>query len=219
MSTVFLVEKKCAVCGSVNRCPHVNMIMTNVGTKDLDGRSSDIQRSSVYLWIQKCVNCNYCASDLSKGGPELLRYINSPEYRKQIVDPFYPETANTFLCNSIILEGEKNFEDSGLNSLFAAWICDDNGFNKSAIECRTRALRLFDLATASGQNFGQSGEREKLLKIDLLRTTGDFRSALEICSEELEKAHSDEVIMLLEFEKELILKNDSLCHSETEAEN
>lgn len=195
------------------------MIMTNIGTKDLDGRSSNIQRSSVYLWIQKCPNCSYCASDISTGSPDLEKYINSPEYKNQIGDPFYPETANSFLCNSIILEGEKNFRDSGWNSIFAAWICDDNGFCKSAIECRKRALKLFDLANDSNQKFEESSEREQLLRIDLLRMIGDFNSALEICNEELDKTHSDQVLILLEFEKELIMKKDSFCHNETEAEN
>jgi hypothetical protein len=219
MSTVFLIEKKCAVCGTISRCPYVDIIMTNVGTKDLDGRSSNIQRSSVYLWIQKCPNCNYCSSDLSTGSPEFLRYINSSEYRNQIFDPFYPETANSFLCNSIILEGEDKFGNSGWNSIFAAWICDDNGFKKSAIECRKRALSLFNSAAGSGQKFEKTGEREQILKIDLFRTIGDFKSALEICSEELKKGHSDQVVEILEFEKELILKRDSFCHNETEAEN
>ena len=67
MTTVFLTEKKCFACGKKDQYPVTNFSMDNVGMRDLDGRPSFIRRSSVYLWIQRCIPCGYCAMEITEG--------------------------------------------------------------------------------------------------------------------------------------------------------
>ena len=158
MTTVFLREKKCFICGIKNQHPETNFSMDNVGTRDLDGRPSLIRRSSVYLWIQRCISCGYCAMEITKGKPEFKNIISTPEYKLQLSNSAYPETANAFLCYSMLEENSGNFADAGWSAVFASWICDDNGYTKSSSDCRNRAIELFANAKETGTNIlRQSG--------------------------------------------------------------
>ena len=217
MTTVFLTEKGCFVCGQKNRYPQVAPSMTILGTKDLDGRPSQMQRSAVYMWIQRCIFCGYCAVDISSGVDEDKSIVSSPEYSSQLVNPEYPETTNAFLCRALSSEKSGRFDDAGWAAVYGSWICDDNKFSASADLCRSRALKLFFKAHAAGQHFGESPEEEDVLLVDLMRRRGDFEAAGEICKRELSKPHSEEVMDLFYFESKLVEAKNRLIHTVDEA--
>ncbi|MCX7725350.1 MAG: hypothetical protein N2053_00725 [Chitinispirillaceae bacterium] len=219
MTTVYITDKKCYFCGTSNKYPMGSIGIGIVGTRDLDGRPTHILRSAVYLWIQRCSACGYCAPEISTGEEEFKEIIESKEYTVQLTNNKFPETANSFLCYSMIMAKKKQFADAGWSSIFAAWICDDNGYKESAVECRRRALQFFFKAKENNQKFAETEEQEKVYLIDTYRRIGDFDTAAALCEEELNKSHSEKILNILYFEKLLIEKKDSSVHYDSEAED
>jgi hypothetical protein len=219
MSTLYLTEKRCYNCNAQAKYPQIDPYITIVGPKDLDGRPSHIQRSSVYIWIQRCHNCGYCAQDVSAGGTIEKEVIESQEYQLQLVNPLFPETANSFLAHSIFMIKKDYFADAGWDVVFASWICDDNDYKASAVNCRVKAIELFLQAKKKSQQFAPTSIEENVYLIDLYRKSGLFNNALELCNLELKQEYLDEKFLnLLLYEKELIESNDTSCHNDIDAE-
>lgn len=219
MTTVYLSDKKCFICNEESKYPMGNLSLGNVSARDLDGRPTNILRSSVYLWIQRCPGCGYCAPEIAEGDDIDKEIVASDAYTAQLENIAFPETANSFLCHSLVMENKKYFADAGWASVFAAWICDDNNFSESASYCREKALNLFEAARENEQDFADTTDRESLYFIDLHRRRADFDQASKLCDTELEKEHDDHIFDLLYFERELIDKKDSTIHTVAEAED
>jgi hypothetical protein len=219
MSTLYLTEKRCFNCNAQGKYPQIDPYITIIGPKDLDGRPAHIQRSSVYIWIQRCQNCGYCAQDVSSGGTVEKEVIESLEYQSQLFDPKNPETANSFLSHSLFMVKEKLFADAGWDVVFASWICDDNGFDESARKCRIKAINLFLQAKKANQQFAPTSIEENIYLIDLNRRCSLFSDALELCNLELKQEYLDEKFLnLLLYEKELIELKDVACHNDIDSE-
>ncbi len=218
MTTLYLTNKNCSVCGESNRFPLVDLSQKLTGIRDLDGRPSHIQRSLVYMWIQRCESCSYCAPDISAECKVDPSYINSPAYKSITDDDSFPLTAIAFRAYSYLMTSMGLFADSGWAQLCAAWVCDDNCAPANAVECRKEALTLFRYAQEKNQEFSQSHVEENLILIDMMRRIGDFDTALKLCDQELQTDHPDTVWLLLDYEKVLIEKKDTACHNESEAE-
>src|SRR5512133_1934889 len=218
MTTLYLTNKNCSVCGESNRFPLVDLSRQLTGVRDLDGRPSHIQRSLVYMWIQRCESCNYCAPDISAECKVDPLYLNSPEYKAIMDDVSFPLTAIAFRAHSYLMVSMGLFADSGWAQLCAAWVCDDNCAPANAIVCRKDALSLFKCAQEKNQEFSQSHVGENLILIDIMRRVGDFDTAMELCDNELQADHPDTIWPLLEYEKILITGKDTACHNESDAD-
>lgn len=219
MTTVYLSDKNCFVCNEKSKYPMGNLSLGNVSARDLDGRPTNILRSSVYLWIQRCPSCGYCAPEIAEGEAADKEIVSSDAYKAQLNNSAFPETSNSFLCHSLVMENRKSFADAGWAAVFAAWICDDNNFPESASYCRAKAIDFFKAARESGQVFADTTDREALYFIDLHRRRADFDQASELCDAELDNEHSDHVFDLFYFERELIDRKDSTTHTVAEAED
>ncbi len=93
-----LYEKKAqgSVCGTENE--YTGIGSTNaLGSLDLDTRPPEMERSTIFTWVQRCPECGYCASDVSITRPRAQAVVNGEEYKDQLNDPTYPELANSFL--------------------------------------------------------------------------------------------------------------------------
>jgi len=190
--------------------------MYNVRDCDLDGRPSLILRSEVYLRIQRCPLCGYCAPDITRGLQDDHAVLESEPYRMQLGDTSYPQTANTFLCHGLIMEKRGQYADTAWSALFAAWICDDNGFPDSAQICRRRAIEFFMRAKESHQSFARSDGLERLYMIDILRRLSEFGEAARMCESAIAKERDEELLTLLEFEIDLIEERDTTGHAVSE---
>lgn len=217
MTTVFLKEKYCHVCGAGSRYPEIGSGIHYTGSKDLDTRPSQMQRSSVYMWVQRCLSCGYCAPDISRGSEGTKEIVRSQEYRRQLIDRAYPETANSYLCRAMIREKGGALGDSARAVLYAAWVCDDNGFKDKAAECRRRAAEIFGRLRDQGECGTQDEETDAVLMVDLYRRAGEFERAAQLCEKELSQSHADETVAMLEFEQDLIEDHDTACHTSAEA--
>ncbi len=218
MTTLYLSEKKCFICGTSRQYPLIDLTLKISGSRDLDGRPSQIQRSIIYMWVQHCISCDYCAPDIAVGKPEYSSLIKSPDYKQILMNTDFPNTAISFRCYSFIMEMEQSFADAAWAQLCGAWVCDDNKFENSSIECRKKALDLFNKATQSNQSFANSRSEENIAIIDTLRRTKQFDEARRMCTNELKNNPADQILDYLEFEIFLIDNGDSDCHNETESE-
>jgi hypothetical protein len=218
MTTLYLSDKKCLQCGNSNKYPLIDLTLSISGVRDLDGRPSHIQRSLVYLWIQHCINCDYCAPDISCGETSYGDLIKTPGYLALLSNLSYPDTARSFLAYGRLMEMTEEFADAGWASLCAAWICDDNKYLEGAYQCRKKATELFSIAINKGQVFGKDRLQEKTYLIDIYRRIKDFNKARILCLEEIDKDYPDLIIDILYYEKHLIDLQDSDCHNENEAE-
>jgi hypothetical protein len=219
MTTVFISDKDCFVCGATSKYPVSNYAVGNVGPRDLDGRPAQILRSSVYLWIQRCPSCGYCAPEIAKGDEIDSAVLQSEAYRTQLYNAEFTETANAFLCHSLIMRHRGLPADAAWAAVFAAWICDDNNYPESALFCRRTALTLFLAARDLSIDFADSKEQEAVYLIDLYRRCGNFAASLALCDEEIGKQHSDAILDVLCFEKDLIEKSDSAIHSTAQVDD
>ena len=196
-----------------------NFSLGNVGRRDLDGRPTLIMRSSVYLWIQRCLSCGYCAPEIAKGNKEDGIVVQTEAYREQLCNSSFPETANAFLCHSIIMQNRKQYADAAWATKFASWICEDTGYVENAHRCRGDAIALFLRARENGEEFASTRDQEQIYLIDLYRRRSRFDIASQLCDEELEKEHEDHLLDIIYFERELIDKKDAATHSDSEAED
>lgn len=217
MTTVIFVKKECFVCGATGSYAEVGI--KNIGKPhDLDGRPDDSHRSALYMLMQQCQYCGYCSPDISLGPSRAADTVNDTLYKQQLTDKTFPDTANKFLCWSIIQKKGGIFNEAGRATLYAAWICDDdNEFHNKALECRREAIHCFQKARELNQSFSNTELEEQLLIIDLMRLCGLFEEARTICKEERKKPHSEKESLIIMFQEDLITEKDQCSHTTSEA--
>jgi len=213
MTTVCMSDRNCYFCGATSKFPQGNLTMGSIGLRDLDGRPTHILRSAVYLWIQRCPACGYCAPEISEGDQIDVPVLQGDAYRNQLDDPAFPETANAFLCHTLVMVARKFWADAAWASVFAAWICDDNNFPESAMLCRRKAIVYFIASREASIDFAESPVHEELYLIDLHRRCGEFDGALERCDAAINLKPDDHLLDLLYLEKDLIEKRDTSIHT------
>lgn len=218
MTTVFMSDRDCYFCGATSKFPQGNLTMGSVGLRDLDGRPTHILRSSVYLWIQRCPSCGYCAPEISEGDRGDLTVLQGERYRSQLNDHAFPETANAFLCHTLVMEARSFWADAAWASVFAAWICDDNDYPESAKLCRMKAIDYFIAARKEGIGFAETPLQEELYLIDLYRRSGEFSDANKRCEAAINLKPDDQLLDLLYLEKDLIEKKDSSIHNDADVD-
>jgi len=223
MTTFNMIEKRCGVCGETSE-QHVLTSTSTFGWSDLDGRPPEPERSSLFLLVQKCPACGFCAADIEDGDEDLQEIVGGTDYRQQLADPSSPPLANWFLCQAIVLEETGNEQAAAWRAVNAAWACDDEGAAEPAARARLRAVELFRLELAEGGQFGDGNElgdvfaTEHALLAELLRRAGRFSEALEECQEGLETVLSARLRRDLELERTLSEAKDEACHSYEEFE-
>jgi hypothetical protein len=198
----------------------MEIMSTNAfGPSDLDTRPPEMRRSTMVHWVQECPYCGYCNQSITLVNKGYSELIKTESYRDQLNNKDYPQLANRFLCNSFLTEMDKSYKKSGLQSLYAAWACDDSPeYSEVAIKCRERAYNLFLLAKSNGQNILGNDLEDGVILVDLLRRMKRFDESLEKCIEEINKNSNDLLKMILEYEKLLIENKDSDCHNIGEIE-
>lgn len=217
MTTIWAEEKTCAICGQTSR--QTIITSTNLhGAPDLDLRPPEKQRSTIIYWVQSCPSCGYCAPRISEGLEIAPRVIQSDGYQRQLKEDSYPALANRFLCRTIIQEAAGDCLKAGWAAVHAAWVCDDAEEAQAAHRCRKRALGLFEKARASGIPLVKEPGQEEIIVADLLRRSGQFDKAIEVCEEALTKAPAEGILrQLLRFQQTLARKKDMESHTTHEA--
>ncbi len=215
--TIVVEEKKlCGLCNSENkfRC----IATTNAfGSKDLDTRPPEMQRSTMFTWVQRCSKCGYCASNVSKSRPGFEAVVNAEEYRKQLNDQAFPELANSFLCKAIIDRETNDYAGATWALIHAAWVCDDAHRPNEAAVCRHKAATMLVTAEDHGQQVGSRSGASTAILVDLLRRSGRTDDARRVIAERRAGITDDIITRVLDFQSNLIEKGDTSCYTISQA--
>lgn len=110
--------------------------------------------------------------------------------------------------------GAGDLAAAGWHALRAAWACDDAGEPDAAVRCRELAAELWRRAEEAGQGIAGDNDLAASLLIftDVLRRAGLFDDARRACHRALSGRPPEPHRSLLEFELELISREDSGAH-------
>ena len=216
MTTEYEEKVKCSVCGAKNRFTLISSTNT-FGLPDLDTRPAEMERSTMFAWVQRCPKCGYCASDISSLQEGAKSVVTRMEYRRQLEDPMYPGLANSYLCKAMIDQESKEYVAATWALIHASWACDDSDRFNQATVCRGRAVEMIAIAEEQGQQVSdQEGARTAILA-DLLRRSGRFEQARQVIEKQHDSISDENIVRILDFLIGLIDKQDVLCHSIEEA--
>jgi hypothetical protein len=203
---------KCAVCGETNK--RFNMESTSIlGSPDMDMRPAEMKRSTIGNWVYCCSSCGYCAPDLSEDDERNAAIVETVGYQDRLKNKNYSQLANRFRCYAQISESYSNFDSGGWAYLHAAWVCDDEQNEKGAITCRKNSARLFQITREQNQQYNPDKDTEDAIMIDVLRRSGQFEEALSWSKKVLQRGPSETIVQIMEFQRDLINKNDLSCYT------
>ena len=105
MTTTRDFDKKCAVCTKTS--PQTVLMSTSAwGYSDLDLRPSEMQRSSMFAWLQECPHCGYVAVNLENELEVSSDLLKSNEYLTCEGYEFKSDLAKRFFKHSLISKAE-----------------------------------------------------------------------------------------------------------------
>lgn len=189
------------------------------GPSDLDTRPPEMERSTISAWVQQCPECDYCSRSLGEAPAGAQTVVDSPEYRRQLIHPDYPELANAFLCLRMISEVSGSWSDAAWASIHAAWACDDDARPEAATKCRIEAIRLITALHNRAERLAEDPGADEAILTDLLRRAGKFDEALDVVDRSLLQDYHRIILAVLRFRRGLISAGDAAAHliSETDS--
>jgi len=183
---------------------------TVFGGSDLDTRPcSHPPPEPVY----RCLQCGYCAYDLSDSLPGIADVLASAEYQAALTNDVYPESSQNYFCAALLHEHANQLVEAGWLYVSLAWVSDDAKAFDRAQTSRLQAVTCFEKAIASAQTLSQIPGADALFLSDLLRRASSFARALVYCDLGLAVVEDKTIRSLLHYEKTLIGTHDSRCHT------
>ena len=216
MTTLHNEKVICSLCDKENEFTEI-MSTNQFGSPDLDTRPPEMKRSTIYTWVQQCSGCGYCASNISIKRPEAQEVVIGHEYKNTLKDPSYSKLAVSFLCEAILDKESNNYFDATWALIHAAWVCDDNNHEEQAMACRRKAVDMLKLAEKHSQQVRDHDEANTALLADLLRRSRLFDQARQVISKKISQISNDTIARILDYQIQLLDKNDSSCHTIAEA--
>ena len=216
MTTQYEEMKRCGICGFESE--YTGIGSTNrMGSNDLDTRAPEMERSTIFAWVQRCPSCGFCNQDVSKSDIEARSRIDAEDYKKQLNDTTYPTLANSFLCSAIFYRSRGVLSRSTWGLIFAAWVCDDAGKPEQASTCRKKAADMLVFAQENDQPISTNDRSNAAILVDLLRRSGQAERARKILATQADISGADVLSRVLSFQKVLLERNDVTCHTVAEA--
>lgn len=208
MSKFAVKNMECNICGRMNEITILAMGQSQ-GTADLDFRPPEVRRSAMPLWLHKCDYCRNVFST-SEPMPEYEeKYIDSKEYVNCAGIAGLPELGKRFVKLALIYQHCKEFKNAGDAFLCAAWACDDEKLDVTAIICRRRALACYnevDVSTIPKRELPEL----KLRIVDLLRRAGIFDEAAAFARRL--KFRTEQYARICQFQIERAKAGDKKCY-------
>ncbi len=162
----------CAICGAQNEV--LSIASTSAfGSPDLDLRPPETQRSTMPDWIDECTHCGYVAADLGEASTTARRLVLSADYSDCGDFDTAPPLSRRFIQAAKLADTS---HDKALNSLFAAWACDDAQQPDHA--AAARRLAATHLRQALPELDLESRWAEQLRLIDILRRCEAYDAAI-----------------------------------------
>lgn len=212
MTLIYSVSFECSICGASSQ--HGQIFSTNeMGSPDLDFRPSEYARSTISEWVQRCPECGYCSSNISKTLEKAKEIIQTPDYKKQLSDKNYPELANFFLCKAMIDDAHNMKVEATWSLIHAAWVCDDADNQPNAVNCRNKAALMLREVIELGEHLSKEEGINTVILVDLLRRSGQFEEARSEIKKNIALVDNDNYNKILEFQLILIQISDLNCYN------
>ena len=196
---------KCTICGGFAK----QLVLTSTncfgGTSDLDFRPPQMMRNTMDLWVQQCPHCAYTSDNLDDPTGVSREFIESQAYQGCEGNTFASELATQFYRCYMIKKADGKTMEAFYAALHGAWACDDAGDVEMAVLCRQKALELFDLLDSPNRR-----EDDYLVKMDLLRRTGQFEAVEALYAERTFSGEENQKIAA--FQVELARRKDTKCY-------
>ncbi len=220
MSRIKQIMHRCPVCGKTERFPV--LLSTNAfGSMDLDMRPPQMQRGTMFCWVQECPHCGYVARNLEKipdhlDQNRLIGIIGSEAYRDCDGLPLFRVNGAAKFYHFYQLAKERNdAQDCFFGLKCCAWYCDDAGAVDVARVLRRMAITyLKDIA----ENNPDEKETAMLLLVEYSRRSGDFQQALAYLNE-YEDSFTDIMSTIAKFERVLAERQDDARYTVADACN
>ena len=199
---------KCNICGRVNEVTYLAM-GSQQGGPDLDFRPAEVRRSAMPLWVRKC---DYCRNVFSTSDPMPEyeeKYIDSKEYVNCAGIAGLPELGKRFVKLALIYQHCKEYKRAGDAFLCAAWACDDEKLDVTAIICRKRAIACYNEVDVSGISKRELPEL-KLRILDVLRRAGMYDEAISFAGHL--KFRTEQYIRIRQFQIDRAKAGDKKCY-------
>lgn len=206
MTTSRDFDKKCAVCTETS--PQTVLMSTSTwGAPDLDLRPSEMQRSSMFAWLQECPHCGYVAFNIEDELKVPSELLKSDEYLTCKGYEFKSYLAKRFFRHSLISDALEDYRSQFFSLHYCAWLCDD-AEDDLAVEMRRLALKSIGKFDARNED---EADNLKLIRADLLRRSLQFD---ELINEFRDVSFDDErKNEIISFQLELAAKKDSACYT------
>ena len=140
MSTFYVAEYKCAVCGETHEFRVIGSTNTFGGAPDLDLRPPEMPRSTMGCWVQECPSCGYVSSSVDEDTTINAEFLKTPEYLSCDGIDFKSELAARFYKYYEISLHDGRLRDAFFAILHAAWSSDDYQDDANAAHCRRLSL-------------------------------------------------------------------------------
>lgn len=195
------------------------------GPPDLDTRAFlDKLESGLPHSVWRCPECGFAEApkiylqEREPVGDYVAALVRSHAYRAQLEDESLPHLARSWLCRAMVEGAEGRLVRAGWSALCGAWACDDLGDEGPARHCRLRALHLWSGVDEAGEAIVEQGfAASQLLLADVLRRAGRFEEARWRCHRGLSGRPEEPFRSLLEFEIEVVAREDTGAHHVGEA--
>ena len=206
MTQIMDREIKCSICEKTST--QSLLLSTNsMGFPDLDLRPAGMQRDTMFTWIQECPYCGYVASRLDAEREVSREFLESDEYATCDGFEFKGRLSEKFFKNYLIARQSDNVEDCFSNLRNCAWDCDDRKDTQNARNVRKLAIPYLDRLIERG---GKSKDDLILIKVDLLRRSGEFSRLIE---EYGDLSFGDELDMVIAFHIKKARDGDDKCYT------
>ncbi len=212
MTTMVREVKECAACGSKHEYS-VIASTNSFGAPDLDLRPPEMQRSTMYLWVEECPDCGYVASDITnKPGRVTKEWLQSQAYGTCDGIHFRSDLASRFYKHYKISLLNRKTEQAFCAIHHAAWACDDCKDAKEAVACRELAITLIEKLIAKKH---KNADNFLIMKADLLRRAGRYEQVIaEYSAMAFENDIMDKVRL---FQLEKAAEQDAGCYTVQDA--
>jgi len=198
---------RCAVCGT----PQVVWDIMSYTSYRI--AALDLSDQFMYPWaeIKYCTVCGYASPQLDKqpAHPEVLK---SEEYRSILRHRWLNEYCKAYLCYSLFLIAEGEYAKAAWKTFRAALFCVSS-LEQVARDYRLKAVDLMELAHQNRQYLTSNLEHDCLMKVDLLRQSGEFERAKSAIDEGVACNPSELIRLLFEYEQRLIDATDVESHT------
>jgi len=212
--TTFVEEiATCTVCGE--RAQVTIMSSSNrFGYPDLDLRPPEMMRSTIWMWLQECPSCGYCAEDIEDVEPGARAIVRGGPFiklRESIAD--LHDVARRFRTAAFIASERGSHASAFQHTLHETWVHDDSKDPVRATAARLNAVDLMNQVHGEGKRLYDEDGADAAMASDLLRRAGEFQRSEEVCQKALDEDCADHVQQVLEFEVELCARRNADCHT------